>query len=182
MLKRKIAFLLVVCTLLLTLFSTTGCFLFNKDNAPDGGNGEQGGVTGDFSYVTYDSDTYDEYSYNKNLYYLNELNFQIADPTVIYVEEGASVDKWDIRWNSSYAPVFTGCTISEDGKYIESFVKSDLNPDNLPTDGKMSLPIKEGYTFVGFSATSGSKTAEYTLNSINEAPNGKRLYTVWDEE
>ena len=88
MLKRKIAFLLVVCTLLLTLFSTTGCFLFDKGETPDGGGEEQGGVTGEFSYVTYDSDTYDEYSYNKNLYYLNELNFQIADPTVIYVEEG----------------------------------------------------------------------------------------------
>ena len=108
--------------------------------------------------------------------------FYGATVSVIYVEEGASVDKWDIRWNSSYAPVFKDCTISEDGGYIESFVKSDLNPDNMPTDGKISAPVREGYTFVGFSATSGSKTAEYTLNSINEAPNGKRLYTVWDEE
>ena len=45
-------------------------------------------AAGDFSYESYDDDTYNDYSYNKNLYYLNELNFQIADPTVIFVEEG----------------------------------------------------------------------------------------------
>ena len=61
--------------------------------------------------------------------------------------------------------------------------KSDLTKDSiyLPSS-EIVQPVKEGYTFVGFSATSGSKTAEYTLNSINEAPNGKRLYTVWAEE
>ncbi len=42
----------------------------------------------EFSYETYKDSTYNDYSYNKNLYYLNELNFEIADPTVIYVEEG----------------------------------------------------------------------------------------------
>ena len=105
--------------------------------------------------------------------------FYGATVSAIYVEAGASVDKWDSRWNSSFAPVYTDCTLSEDRAYVESFVKSDVNPDNFPVTGKIAAPIKEGYTFVGFSATSGSDTAEYTLDSIAKAPNGERLYTVW---
>ncbi len=78
MLKRIICLLMVA----FMMFGTVGCFLFNDKN------GEGTPAEGEFSYVTYDSEKYDDYSYNKNLYYLNELNFQIADPTVIYVEEG----------------------------------------------------------------------------------------------
>ncbi len=44
--------------------------------------------TYELSYESYANNNYDEYQYNKNLYYLNELNFQIADPSVIYIEEG----------------------------------------------------------------------------------------------
>lgn len=43
-------------------------------------------ATGEFSYEDYD--TVDNENYNKNLYYLNELKFQIADPSVIYVDHG----------------------------------------------------------------------------------------------
>lgn len=43
---------------------------------------------GDFSYITYDDITYEDYEYNKNLYYLNELKFEIADPDVIFITEG----------------------------------------------------------------------------------------------
>ena len=79
MLKRIISLSLVVLMTLGLMASSIGCALFS------GGSSK---VEGEFDYVTYDSDTYEDYSYNKNLYYLNELNFQIADPTVIYVEEG----------------------------------------------------------------------------------------------
>lgn len=71
--------------LLGVLLSTAGCSI---PGITGGSGGENNTVTGEFSYTSYESDTYDDYSYNKNLYYLNELNFQIADPTVIYVEEG----------------------------------------------------------------------------------------------
>ena len=79
MLKRIISLSMVVLMMIGLLYSTIGCSLI-----PTGGDK----VKGEFDYITYDSDTYEDYSYNKNLYYLNELNFQIADPTVIYVEEG----------------------------------------------------------------------------------------------
>ena len=83
MLKRNISLLLAVLTIFSVLFSATSCSLFGGEQSD-----KETPVTGDFSYLTYDSDTYEDYSYNKNLYYLNELNFPIADPTVIFVEEG----------------------------------------------------------------------------------------------
>lgn len=79
MLKRIISLSMVILMTLTLMCSAISCSLF-----PNG----SGKAEGEFSYITYENDTYDDYSYNKNLYYLNELNFQIADPTVIYVEEG----------------------------------------------------------------------------------------------
>lgn len=76
MLKKITALSLVIVMIFALLCTTVGCNLFGAK------------VEGEFDYVSYENDNYDEYSYNKNLYYLNELNFQIADPTVIYVDEG----------------------------------------------------------------------------------------------
>ena len=80
MLKRFISLSLVLVMILSTLCATVSCSLFEQS--------EGTAASGAFNYITYENDTYDDYSYNKNLYYLNELNFQIADPTVIYVDEG----------------------------------------------------------------------------------------------
>ncbi len=74
--KKIIALLLAVLAVLMT---AVGCKNEETEGTP---------ADGTFSYITYENDTYDQYSYNKNLYYLNELNFEIADPTVIYIEEG----------------------------------------------------------------------------------------------
>lgn len=43
---------------------------------------------GKFDYITYDNITYNNYEYNKNLYYLNELKFELADPDVLFITEG----------------------------------------------------------------------------------------------
>lgn len=77
--KRIFSLSLILVILLGTVSFSFSCAFFKDDEAS---------VKGDFSYNTYEFDTYDNYSYNKNLYYLNELNFPIADPGVIYIEEG----------------------------------------------------------------------------------------------
>lgn len=82
MLKKIISLSMAALMLLGTLLSTTSCF--DSQSSDD----TESPVAGEFSYTTYENDTYEDYSYNKNLYYLNELNFQVADPTVIFVEEG----------------------------------------------------------------------------------------------
>ena len=52
--------------------------------ACDNGGGDGDPIT--LSYESYDKVASD--NYNKNLYYLNELSFEIADPSVIYITEG----------------------------------------------------------------------------------------------
>lgn len=103
-----------------------------------------------------------------------------AENSVIYILEGASTENWDERWNSSFATVITECKLSADKTYIESFVKNESNPDNMPIDSGIKEPVREGYKFVGFSTTAGSDTAEYTTENLSEAPNNSTLYTVWD--
>lgn len=80
MIKRNISLLMVVLIMFGILCTSSGCVIQGQTDEPT--------VQGDFSYITYENDTYEDYSYNKDLYFLNELNFQVADPTVIYVEEG----------------------------------------------------------------------------------------------
>ena len=43
-------------------------------------------VEGEFSYKT--NAEMNNTDYNKNLYYLNDLKFEIADPDVLYIEQG----------------------------------------------------------------------------------------------
>lgn len=83
MFKRNVSILLVVL-MVLSLLITSGC----TKNEPNESEQGENTVQGTFNFTTYDKDTFEKYSYNKNLYYLNELNFQIADPSVIFIEEG----------------------------------------------------------------------------------------------
>ena len=109
---------------------------------------------------------------------INAHAFYGATTTTIYVEANASMDNWNVRWNSSFAPVITGCTLSSDNTYVESFVKKGNNPDNMPNDGSMYAPIRAGYEFLGFS-TKQDGSVEYTTKNLSTAPSGKTLYTVW---
>ena len=67
--SKKFISLLTAGVLSVTMLSAVGCA---KQNV---------------AYKTYDSIN-DSENYNKNLYYLNELEFEIADPSVIYVDKG----------------------------------------------------------------------------------------------
>ncbi len=77
--KRILSAILVVAMLASMMLMLASC----KEEVPTVGMNTEG-----FAYETYAGSTYDDYQYNKNLYYLNELNFEIADPSVIYIEEG----------------------------------------------------------------------------------------------
>ena len=106
-----------------------------------------------------------------------------AFDAVVYVYGGETVGSaWDSRWNSSYIPVVYGCTLSADKTYVVSFVKSLTNPDNMPIETSMTPPVREGYTFVGFSTTSGATTAEYDMSTLIDVPDGTLVYTVWAQE
>ncbi|MGN1040920.1 MAG: family 43 glycosylhydrolase [Candidatus Fimimonas sp.] len=76
--KRFFYVCLAVLFVVTTILPLAAC---QPDNSPD----EQP-AKGTFSYVT--NEQMSETDYNKNLYYLNQLKFQIADPDVIYVDHG----------------------------------------------------------------------------------------------
>ncbi len=105
--------------------------------------------------------------------------FYGAYDAVIYVYGNDDTSEWDKRWNSSYVPVITGCTLSSDKSYIESFIKTQENPDNMPVDDVMTPPMCAGFNFVGFSTESGATEAEYTMETLKDVPSGTVLYTVW---
>ena len=106
--------------------------------------------------------------------------FYGANNTMIYVCQGADTTNWDVRWNSSYAPVFTDVTLSEDKTYVVSFVKNEKNPDNLiSSEAKYYYPLRDGYNFVGFATEAGATEAKYTMETVRKASNGTVLYVVW---
>lgn len=87
--------------------------------------------------------------------------------------------KWDKFWNSSFRPVVWGCEFSEDGSYVVSFTKTETSVSNPTALNGISAPTRNGYTFLGWSSAYGSLTAEYTAQSVTDAPNGTKLYAVW---
>lgn len=105
--------------------------------------------------------------------------FYGAYDTVIYVYGNDTENEWDKRWNSSYVPVITGCTVSSDKSYLESFVKTPENPENMPVDDAMTAPVRAGFTFIGFSTKAGATEAEYTMETLKNVPSDTLLYTVW---
>lgn len=105
--------------------------------------------------------------------------FYGASNAVIYIDGEVAEDGWDERWNSSFAPVITNCALSEDKTFVVSFVKDGTNPDNMPVQGAIASPVKEGYSFAGFTKNPNGTEAEYTTTTLSKAPNGTTLYTVW---
>ncbi len=99
----------------------------------------------------------------------------------IYTEAASKSEGWDLRWNSSYRPVVWGCALSEEKDYVVSFVKSAGNITNLNISNSLSAPILEGCVFLGWSTVSSAVEATYTLDTLDEVPDGRTLYAVYAE-
>ena len=100
----------------------------------------------------------------------------------IYCEAETVPAIWHERWNSSFAPLIVGCTLSEDKTYVVSFVLSESNPDNLMPEQSITAPARNNYTFLGFSTVSGSSEIAYTAETLKDAPAGTTVYTVWAQD
>lgn len=84
--------------LLSIIFALTSTFFV----ACNDGGGNSGEKNGDLSSIKYDTEMLSaksdvSYGYNNNLFYVNNLEFQVADPSVIYVTEGK-----DAGWFYAY--------------------------------------------------------------------------------
>ena len=100
--------------------------------------------------------------------------------TTIFCEAAEAPKDWHFRFNTSYRPIFWGCTLSDDNSYVVSFTKSDVNPDNVDENNFVSDPERDGYVFEGWSTVMNSTTVDYTTEDmIVNAPAGTTLYAVW---
>ena len=70
-----------------------------------------------------------------------------------------------------------GTTVGEDGTV--SFVIGAGNPKNLNQSNVLTAPGKEGMTFVGWASSPDASHAEYTPGNVKSAPDGTRLYAVY---
>lgn len=83
--------LLLVVVLMATLVLSMACTPEESGETPTP-------ATGEFSYVT--NAQMSSTDYNKNLYFLNELKFEIADPDVIYIDHGEE-EGWFYAYGTS---------------------------------------------------------------------------------
>ena len=103
-----------------------------------------------------------------------------ADLTV-YSDLSDAGELWDQYWNSSYRPTVWGCALSEDLDYILSFTGGAENIENKNSTNHLSAPEREGYTFVGWNTSSSATKAAYTMETLQDVPDGRRVYAIWDE-
>ncbi len=100
----------------------------------------------------------------------------------IYTEAESAPDGWHARWNSSYRPVVYASVLSEDKTYVVSITVTQDNLSNDKAINGISAPVREDFTFLGWSSDSSSQTAEYTAGNIADAPSGTVLYAVWAQD
>lgn len=98
----------------------------------------------------------------------------------IFCEDTTIPSYWNERWNTSYRPVFWGCDLSDDGKRVLSFVKSEQNPENMDSINGIADPYLDGYYFMGWTTVDGG-SVEYTANTLKSVAAGTTLYPVFVE-
>jgi len=113
---------------------------------------------------------------------INKHAFNGCNNVTFYTDCEAKPADWLGHWNSSYRPVFWGCTLSADKSYVVSFVKTATSLINTGAINGISAPMREGYEFGGWATASGSSNVAYTMENVATAPNGTTLYAIWSAQ
>ena len=116
---------------------------------------------------------------NPNTEILNHA-FYGCDEATLYLTAEKAGETWGPRWNSSYRPIVWSCTLSADGTYVQSFVRTATAIENEVAIGGISAPRRIGYTFRGWALSENGEIA-YTAENVYTAPEGTTLYSLWDE-
>ena len=106
---------------------------------------------------------------------IDKYAFASMNETTFYTD--GDVNKWGKTWNGSYRPVIGGCIVVNG--VVEGFTKNKDNMSNIGKFGGIAPPEKAGYTFVGWSAVMESEEAEYTIDKIEDIPDGVTVYAVF---
>ena len=107
--------------------------------------------------------------------------FNGAVNATFYTDNAERPMGWLGQFNTSYRPIFWGCTLSEDNSYVVSFVKSATSITNYNALNGMAAPVRAGYTFEGWTTEEGSKIPQFTMENVFEVPTGETVYAIWTE-
>lgn len=113
-----------------------------------------------------------------NVVLMNNEIFVGCQNLTIYTEHEEKPERWYSAWNIQGRPVVWGCTLSEDGTYVKSFVMSSTRYVNLH-NLEVGAPTRTGYTFAGWTTTEGGTAVEFTANELDLASQGTTLYAIW---
>jgi hypothetical protein len=95
----------------------------------------------------------------------------------IYAQADAAYVGWNAKFNTSYRPLFFGCTVT-DG-YVVSIIIKDGKTKNINEKNAVSDPIRAGFEFLGWATTADATTFEYTSETIIDVPENTTLYSIW---
>lgn len=99
--------------------------------------------------------------------------------TTIYAETETAYVGWHARFNTSYRPIFFGSTVSSEEGYVVSIVIKEGSVINTNAKNGISNPVREGYTFVGWSTSQNATVADYTSENVVKAPANTILCSIW---
>lgn len=102
--------------------------------------------------------------------------------TTLYCESEAVREDWNVQFNSSFRPIFLGCTLSEDKDYVVSVTVSEDTLANPKAKNGISAPERDGYVFAGWATEQSAEVVEYTSENVGDAPSGTILYSVWTKQ
>lgn len=102
--------------------------------------------------------------------------------TTIYCESENAAAGWSAQFNSSFRPLFFGCTLSEDNGYVVSVIAGKNNILNPKATNGISDPVREGYVFGGWATEPESSTPAYTSQNVDDAADGTVLYAIWTQQ
>lgn len=119
---------------------------------------------------------------HKDIQVVQPHAFYGCNGLTIYTEYSAAGENWDKFWNSSYRPVVWDCTLSEGKDYVVSFTKGPTTIENKNASNTLSLPTREGYECIGWHTNAAATEAAYTLETVVDVMDGRRLYAVWVEK
>ncbi len=115
--------------------------------------------------------------------------FNRCELLVIYTDMTSIPEGWNTKWNSSFRPIFKGCTLSDGRDYVISFVKDEDTLENYFTyylDNEdaygeaaaelFSSPVRSSSTFNCWIDKNGN---EYTAEELKNVPDGTLLTADW---
>ncbi len=96
-----------------------------------------------------------------------------------YIASSADGEHWHNRWNSSFRPAIYGCTLSEDKMYVVSVTVTGENMKNFSEERIGTDPMRQGYSFGGWTTVQGGTAEEYSSAQLAELAAGTTVYAIW---